>query len=496
MLSFKRFASFSTLPLFPSLIISHSALKANSLFSRKQAEFLNQDHHFTQNLTSVLTKKHIGLVAHFYMDAEIQGLVSRLPPSQRLISDSLLMGQGAVDQAKQGAKHIIVLGVDFMSENVRALLDKNGFQNVTVYRLADRKIGCSLAESAEKLAYKAYLLKGMQINPQSLHVIYINTSLQVKGRSHQIMPTITCTSSNVVKTILQAWSQNNKLDVFFGPDTYMGQNLEKLFKQMAKLNDIEIKAIHKDYNREQMNKLIKKFHYFNDGICVVHHFFDNRLVKNLRDNFDENTYITAHLEVPGDMFSLAYEKQLKNQGVVGSTSDILRFILNKTEECSVNGSKSKIQVVLGTESGMISMIVSEVQKILKRLNSSLEVEIIFPVSDEAVSQNSQGELMPGLNRNEGCSIHGGCATCPFMKMNSLDSLMDVCDIIGDESVKSQEKLNKYIIKNKGDSEQERKILDLGIEPILEMQYFQKNGQISESFLKHIKNHGQNYKQNI
>ena len=73
------------------------------------------------------------------MNAEIQGVISQLPSSQKLISDSLLMGQGAVDQAKNGAKHRIVLGVDFMSENIRALIDKNGFQDVTVYQLANQK---------------------------------------------------------------------------------------------------------------------------------------------------------------------------------------------------------------------------------------------------------------------------------------------------------------------------------------------------------------------
>lgn len=26
---------------------------------------------------------------------------------------------------------------------------------------------------------------------------------------------------------------------------------------------------------------------------------------------------------------------------------------------------------------------------------------------------------------EGCSTAGGCATCPFMKMNDLDALLDV-----------------------------------------------------------------------
>ena len=33
--------------------------------------------------------------------------------------------------------------------------------------------------------------------------------------------------------------------------------------------------------------------------------------------------------------------------------------------------------------------------------------------------------MPGVSGGEGCSTAGGCASCPFMKMNDLDSLVDV-----------------------------------------------------------------------
>lgn len=34
-------------------------------------------------------------------------------------------------------------------------------------------------------------------------------------------------------------------------------------------------------------------------------------------------------------------------------------------------------------------------------------------------------LVYGNAGSEGCSTAGGCATCPFMKMNDLDSLLDV-----------------------------------------------------------------------
>ena len=204
---------------------------------------------------------------------------------------------------------IAVLGVDFMSENVRAILDEAGHADVHVYRMAPADIGCSLAEAAEAPAYSAYLGAGwtsplvpwacvlpdtLQVDmvvrrfeagglrfPQccmnlcqacfctalhalgrqgnhstarfpcrlcslvwdisplraaytaqvaakqilmghhasgpcvrstadaaasgapALHVVYINTSLRTKALAHAAVPTITCTSSNVVQTVLQ-----------------------------------------------------------------------------------------------------------------------------------------------------------------------------------------------------------------------------------------------------------------------------------------------------
>ena len=41
----------------------------------------------------------------------------------------------------------------------------------------------------------------------SLRQVYINTSLRTKAYAHEAVPTITCTSSNVVQTVLQAFAQ-------------------------------------------------------------------------------------------------------------------------------------------------------------------------------------------------------------------------------------------------------------------------------------------------
>lgn len=67
-------------------------------------------------------------------------------------------------------------------------------------------IGCSLAEAAESAEYTSYLQEAAQ-TPNSLHVVYINTSLRTKATAHSLVPTITCTSSNVVQTVLQAFAQ-------------------------------------------------------------------------------------------------------------------------------------------------------------------------------------------------------------------------------------------------------------------------------------------------
>lgn len=48
------------------------------------------------------------------------------------ISDSLVMADAAVKMARAGCTTIAVLGVDFMSENVRAILDEAGLAHIKV----------------------------------------------------------------------------------------------------------------------------------------------------------------------------------------------------------------------------------------------------------------------------------------------------------------------------------------------------------------------------
>lgn len=76
--------------------------------------------------------------------------------------------------------------------------------------MSNERIGCSLADAAASPFYMNYL-EAASGSPPCLHVIYINTSLETKAYAHERVPTITCTSSNVVQTILQVGS----ITIFF-----------------------------------------------------------------------------------------------------------------------------------------------------------------------------------------------------------------------------------------------------------------------------------------
>lgn len=475
-----------TLPVFPSLRISADALTPQGSFAEAQAAFLRPDPERVATLTKLLREKNAGVVAHFYMDPELQGVLSACDWPHIHVSDSLAMADRAITMAEQGASTIAVLGVDFMSENVRAMLDASGYEHIPVYRVATDPIGCSLAESAEAAAYGAYLTKAAE-TPRSLHVVYINTSLVTKAKAHAIVPTITCTSSNVVQTVLQAAAQIRGVHIWFGPDTYMGENLAHMFAALAELPDEQIRQLHRDHDQASIRSLLPRFHYFEQGTCIVHHMFGREVVELVREHYPD-VFVTAHLEVPGEMFALALEAQQQGEGVVGSTSNILAFVLGKVDDAIARGEQSNLRFILGTESGMITPIVRQVQEKLRDYASEggpeITAEIIFPVASEAIAQDAQSELaiVPGVAGGEGCSTAGGCATCPYMKMNSLQALISLLARVdvepGSNLVPFEPR--KYVQEIRG-----RTAADLGGESILHMRAFQRAGELPEALVEDV-----------
>ena len=485
-------------------------------------KFLDPDLEIVSELGEKLINGKVGVVAHYYMDVELQGVLDAIKSHQKeqdikngnevisriAIADSLAMGDHAVKMAKSGATSIVCLGVDFMAESVSAILGKNGFSHIPVYRATKSKIGCSLAESAERTSYKAWLTLAANAPHKALHVVYINTSLTTKALSASIVPTITCTSSNVLRTLLQASAQMgpDELTIYYGPDTYMGENLVTMLQAIldSGWSDERIKnELHPEHDRKSIELLKSKINVFPEGNCVVHHMFGQDVVDTVKQYYND-AYVTAHLEVPGEMFQIAMEKSLNDHGTVGSTSDILKFISNKVSDAAKvdvdvdiddNSNKSssvkRLRFVLGTEAGMVTSIVRSVQTILKENNSqNVEAEIIFPVASEAMTivdeENPDLSIVPGVSAGEGCSTAGGCATCPFMKMNDLDALSDIVDMVIEGGDRNQLTLKGHLPPARHDSMiNGMNAVELGVQPIVHMRDFMQHGVLSDDLIQKI-----------
>jgi len=513
-------AQTATHTVFPSIVIgANGKLEPQGSFAEAQSQYLNPDQDIVTQLRKSLDEAEMGVVAHYYMDVELQAILNAVrqesngAPTKIAIADSLAMGDAAVKMVEEaGVKSIACLGVDFMAESVSAILERSGHGDVPVYRADPRAIGCSLAESAERPAYRAWLQNALkQNNPNGLlHVVYINTSMDTKATSAATVPTITCTSSNVVKTMLQASAQVPGVRILYGPDTYMGENLVSLFDSICNSpetwDDARIaRDLHPQHNRETLQRLRDSIDVFPNGNCVVHHMFGEEVVENVRQNY-EDAFVTAHLEVPGEMFQIAMEKSMNQKGCVGSTSDILKFISAKVAEAaSSNQSKSKsdrLKFILGTEAGMITSIVKSVEDILQQNDSNIEAEIIFPVASEAVTatdssseDNTDLAIVPGVSGGEGCSTAGGCATCPFMKMNDIDKLCDVVGMVRDSSSSSNSSKHELTLQSHAPPRRlQGKMLngvsatDLGVQPILHMRKLMNEEQLSEDLVERMLQH--------
>jgi quinolinate synthase len=65
-----------SMPQFPSLVIRRNSLEPQGSFAEAQAQFLQPDSATVSRLATAFRQKNIGVVAHFYMDPEVQGVLS------------------------------------------------------------------------------------------------------------------------------------------------------------------------------------------------------------------------------------------------------------------------------------------------------------------------------------------------------------------------------------------------------------------------------------
>ena len=112
--------------------------------------------------------------------------------------------------------------------------------------------------------------------------------------------------------MLQASVEIHNVNILYGPDTYMGENLVTMFTSVldAGWDDEKIATdMHPEHNRESITKLRDSIEVYPNRNCVVHHMLGNEVVNTVRENYDD-AYVTAHLEVPGEMFEIAMDKSI------------------------------------------------------------------------------------------------------------------------------------------------------------------------------------------
>ncbi|MCP2045542.1 quinolinate synthase NadA [Pontibacter sp. HSC-36F09] len=254
-----------------------------------QTEEITALQEVVEEIRELKREKNAVILSHFYMSPELQvhhndgGIAD-------FVGDSLGLSVAAKSVE---ADNIIFCGVKFMAETAKIL---NPAKQVL---LPSFEAGCSLAESitgADVRKLKAQY-PGVPV------VAYINTYAETKAEAD-----ICCTSRNAMD-IARSFDSDR---LIFLPDLFMGRNLQT-----------RIKA-------ETGKELILW-----EGKCEVHEQFTPQRINGLKLMYPE-AQVLVHWEVPDDTVADALTGA---GGVVGSTSDILRF---------VGESKSR-QFILGSE---------------------------------------------------------------------------------------------------------------------------------------------------
>ena len=215
-----------------------------------------------EQILKLKKEKNAVILAHYYVDAEIQDIAD-------FLGDSLGLAQAA---EKTDADMIVFCGVHFMAETAKIL---NPNKKVV---LPDLNSGCSLADAAPKEEFAAFKAK----YPDAVVVSYINCTADIKA-----MTDIICTSSNAVKVVESIPADKQ---IIFAPD-------ENLGRYVAKKTGRDL--------------------ILWEGACMVHIDISLEKLKKVKEE-NPNALLIAHPECK--------EVVLSQADFVGSTTALLNFV--------------------------------------------------------------------------------------------------------------------------------------------------------------------------
>lgn len=224
-------------------------------------------------IKQLMREQNAVLVAHYYVDAELQALAEE---TGGCVADSLEMARYGT---QSNADTLIVCGVRFMGETAKILNPEK-----TVL-MPDLTATCSLDEGCPPDQFTAFCDQ----HPDRVAVVYANTSAQVKARADW-----TVTSGIALDIVQHLHDQGKKL--IWAPDKHLGHYVQRMTGADM---------------------------LFWDGSCVVHEEFKGFALERL-SRLHPEAAILVHPESPQEVVDQA--------DVVGSTSALIKAVQQMPNE--------------------------------------------------------------------------------------------------------------------------------------------------------------------
>jgi quinolinate synthase len=217
---------------------------------------------------ALLAREKAVLVAHFYVDGDLQDLALE---TGGCVADSLEMARFGRDHA---AQTLVVAGVRFMGETAKILSPEKRVL------MPDLEATCSLDLGCPPDEFAAFC----DAHPDRSVVVYANTSAAVKARADWMV-----TSSCALAIVNHLKDQGKK--VLWAPDRHLGR-----------------------YIRDQTGADMLMW----NGDCIVHDEFKGLELELLRKQHPD-AKVLVHPESP--------EAVVRQADVVGSTTQLLNAVL-------------------------------------------------------------------------------------------------------------------------------------------------------------------------
>ncbi len=157
-----------------------------------------------ERIKQLLLEKDAALVAHYYVDGDIQDLALS---TGGFVSDSLEMARFGKNHS---AKNLIVAGVRFMGESAKILSPEKRVFMPDLEATCSLDLGCNATDFA---AFRA-------MHPDRTVVVYANTSAAVKAQADWMV-----TSSCALAIVHQLNLEGKK--ILWAPDRHLGRYIQE-----------------------------------------------------------------------------------------------------------------------------------------------------------------------------------------------------------------------------------------------------------------------------